>query len=257
MKKAWVSNFEEWRSLARAHIYRGTRPTQLSWGENSPQLSLLKAEAGVCSRERPFPVPKPFLELARKVACHSTPDKWALLYRVLWRIKGNEPELLSNLLDEDVGALTSFAHEVSQDIHHMRSFLEFRKRRDPKSDEWVAHYLPRHKILREVAPHFVKMFSDKKWTIVTPYESARWDTKQLSYHPGVNPKRLPKDDSLAEFWTTYQGSMYKPGEIEFPQGAVKPIQARGKRKTKADSTPSQKSSSSAAQTNREGQHAVV
>jgi DNA polymerase len=39
-------------------------------------------------------------------------------------------------------------------------------------------------VLERVAPHFTTAIADEDWAITTPYRSAFWDRKELTYGPG-------------------------------------------------------------------------
>ncbi|HXH05687.1 MAG TPA: UdgX family uracil-DNA binding protein [Vicinamibacterales bacterium] len=92
-------SFEDWRDAARALLRAGVPPDQVQW-----------AEADDAEREAPaapaagpsVAVPRAFLELAERVAAHRDPDRWALLYRLLWRLVHEDRRLLGELADPDV-----------------------------------------------------------------------------------------------------------------------------------------------------------
>src|SRR5690242_5534227 len=92
--------FEEWRERSRDLILSGTPPEAVDWGESplpfeTPVLSTLHSGS--------LPVPKRFLELAKAVSRHRDPQRWTLLYRLLWRLaRGEEKNLLSIDVDNDV-----------------------------------------------------------------------------------------------------------------------------------------------------------
>jgi hypothetical protein len=74
-----------------------------------------------------FTVPSEFLNLASLVTCHRDPERWATLYRVLWRIIHGERQLLKITTDDDVFELTQLHKSVTRDLHKMKAFVRFRK----------------------------------------------------------------------------------------------------------------------------------
>ena len=46
----------------------------------------------------PLKIPRSFMDLAALVACHRAPERWALLYKVAWRLThGGERQLIVRL----------------------------------------------------------------------------------------------------------------------------------------------------------------
>jgi len=75
-------------------------PHEVFWEELSadqPPLALFE-EAEDAKATPKFRVPKEFLNLATRVACHRDPRRWALLYQALWRLTHGEPKLLEILV---------------------------------------------------------------------------------------------------------------------------------------------------------------
>ena len=99
-------SFSAWRAEARALLERGVAPEDLLWSDSSSgQDDLFAATTTVPSKvqESNLTVPKAFFPLAETVACHSEESRWALLYRILWRLtRGRERQLLLVATDDDV-----------------------------------------------------------------------------------------------------------------------------------------------------------
>ena len=57
-------------------------------------------------------VPRRFVETAQHVARHPAPDRWALLYRVLWRVVRQSREVMEDADDPDVKRLFVLEREV-------------------------------------------------------------------------------------------------------------------------------------------------
>ncbi len=99
MREVVVSSFESWRAAARRLLAEGVRPDEVVWRDKAaapvePTLfdapSPLGEPAETASPSGPR-VPGAFLDLARAVAPHSDPQRWSLLYSVLFRIAQGDP----------------------------------------------------------------------------------------------------------------------------------------------------------------------
>src|SRR5918995_5870162 len=98
------TDFSGWRSAARDLIRANVRPDQVEWLEDGASASLFGErleEIPPAAADTPCNVPRSFVELAQVVALHKGPDKFPLLYRLLWRLR-REPHLLRDTLDADV-----------------------------------------------------------------------------------------------------------------------------------------------------------
>jgi uracil-DNA glycosylase len=122
--------FEGWKDAARNVLAEGCPPSDLMWVEQTDSqgaLGFFELSAAQKSREGRFSIPKRFLDLAEQVARHRSKEKWALLYRVLWRLTHGERELLENPADPEAITLAHFEKEVRKDAYRMTAFLRFRE----------------------------------------------------------------------------------------------------------------------------------
>ena len=90
-------DFEGWRSAARALAGAGVPVEEIAWrvGEAG---DLFAAEAPPIPAAAPFPVPRAFVDLAEAAICHSDPERFALLYALLLRIR-ETPRALDDAAD--------------------------------------------------------------------------------------------------------------------------------------------------------------
>jgi probable DNA metabolism protein len=212
----FTPTFAGWRTAARGALVQGLEPETLLWEERgAEQVSLPlapQAEPAVSGTpDTPrVAVPRRFAELARRVVCHNDPDRWALLYRVLWRLTHGERGLLAVAADPDVHALLGFDAAVRRDVHKMRAFVRFRPA--PRGDGvWhVAWFEPAHHIVELNAPFFVDRFASMRWSILTPERCAHWDGTTLTFTGGVPHPGLASDDAVTGLWRTYYGSVFNP-----------------------------------------------
>ncbi|MEO8132115.1 MAG: TIGR03915 family putative DNA repair protein, partial [Bryobacteraceae bacterium] len=211
MTRVSVNKFEDWRTEARALLDAGTAPHEADFVDaRSGQAALdLVPDPG----PRPAAVtrvPRKFLDLAGMVSCFRDPNRWNLLYRILWRITHGEQHLLADHIDDDVEKFRTMEKAVRRDIHKMRAFVRFREVNTGAGLEYVAWHRPDHLIVEANAPFFVRRFGSMRWAILTPDESAYWDLKELRFGPGMPRSAAPGDDELEDLWRTYYGSIFNP-----------------------------------------------
>ncbi len=159
-------------------------------------------------------VPKSFLDLARMIALHRDPRRWALLYRIVWRLTQCEPNLLEVVVDEDVAVALALQKAVRHDVHKMRAFVRFREIWHDGAKWFVAWFEPEHHIVEYNAAFFVDRFASMCWSILTPDRCAHWDGKQLAFTAGVAKSKAPCDDDVESLWLTYYASIFNPARVK-------------------------------------------
>ena len=208
-----VATFSEWRDAARTAIAADVPPADVAFVTGDDLL--LAGEDLPSAPPRPLSIPKAFMEIAPKVACHSEPARFDRLYSVLWRIARGERSLMSDAADPDVVLLRRMEKEVRRDCHKAKAFVRFRKTAGPEGEEhFVAWHRPDHTILTLVGDFFARRFSDMRWTILTPRESMTWDLEAVSYGPGVPRSEAPSGDELEGLWKTYYANIFNPARIK-------------------------------------------
>ena len=103
--------FESWQSSARALLRDETPPDQVRWREtpHAGQASLHIEPAPAHG----VTVPRQFVELARRAATSSDPERWQILYDTLWRLVHGNRDLLKDTRDPGVRRLQALvAHEA-------------------------------------------------------------------------------------------------------------------------------------------------
>jgi DNA polymerase len=168
-------------------------------------------------------VPRRFLDVGPRAACFRDPERWALLYRVLWRITHGEPRLMDVTVDPDVHRLEAMEKAVRRDVHKMHAFVRFRRvdhdRLDgaaTQGDEagtYVAWFRPDHLIVEEATPFFARRFAVMHWSILGPDRSAYWDGRRLHFGPGVPRSAAPPADALESLWRTYYAHTFNPARM--------------------------------------------
>jgi len=215
-------DFDHWRGLARRLVQCGVAPEQTIWNAEQGCSSLF-APAGECSGLPPAPpadAPQPranrrFMQLAQNAALHCDPERFALLYRLLWR-QQTDPHLLQDKTDADVRQVELLDRNVRRDKHKMRAFLRFRALADPDNgqERFVAWFEPEHHIVRANAAFFTRRFANMHWSILTPRLSLHWDTKVLREGPPANRGDAPQGDPAEELWRRYYASIFNPARLK-------------------------------------------
>jgi DNA polymerase len=209
-------SFDAWREQARSLLQRDAHPRDLFWTDTRSDQSL---PLGDGQQEPPAAtvsphVPAAFIDVAKMVAYHRDPDRWAVLYRTLHRLTHGEPRLLSIASDDDVRQLDVMAKAVHRDRHKMTAFVRFNAVEIAGETHYVAWYKPAHYVLPLAADHFRDRYSVMQWSILTPDECVHWDLLKLTFSPGVTRDDAPADDELESLWLQYYGSIFNPARIK-------------------------------------------
>jgi DNA polymerase len=214
IRLASETDFPGWREAARTLRARQVGPDDTLWTvDGSGDLFGEAAPAPVAGGPS-FTVPKEFLELADTVILHRSDERFALLYRLLWRLAA-EPNLLRVHSDPDVQKARLFARSVSQAAHKMKAFVRFRLVTDVEGKEtYVAWFEPAHRVVEMTASFFTRRFASMNFSILTPDACVHWDTRDLAFTPGADPADAPREDSLEDYWRTYYASIFNPARLK-------------------------------------------
>jgi DNA polymerase len=162
-------------------------------------------------------VPRSFVGLAANVACHRDPQRWALLYRILWRIvRQGERHLPAHATDPDISRARTMEKNVRREVHKMHAFVRFRKiGEDPTGRErFVAWFEPEHFIVELAAPFFRKRFANMDWSIFTPKGCVHWNGEELAFSEGIDHDPSHRRDELEAAWRTYYRSIFNPARLK-------------------------------------------
>jgi uracil-DNA glycosylase len=208
------ADFEGWRRLARAALQARIPPEEVAWraAGSPPDLQgsgVLRGHDHATVR-----VPPEFVDLARQVICHRSGERFALLYRLLWRIAQGERALLEIWTDPDVRRAGRMAQSVRRDQHKMKAFVRFRQIAGVRPEQFVAWFEPEHHVVDAVAPFFRARFAGMRWSILTPERSVHWDGAALSFAAGARRESAPADDALDDLWRTYYAHIFNPARLK-------------------------------------------
>ncbi|HEV7577833.1 MAG TPA: UdgX family uracil-DNA binding protein [Caldimonas sp.] len=183
--------------------------------------------AGAASALPPVNAPAAFLPLGESVVLHRDPDRFGLLYRLLWRFQ-HEPGLRAEPLDPDWQRADEMAQAVRRDIHKMKTSVRFRALDDGAGGTplQVTWFEPEHHIVEATAPFFARRFSAMRWALLTPDRSVRWDGERLFFGPGARRDQAPPADAADKAWLGYCESIFDPLAAAAGEGSTT-MTARG------------------------------
>jgi DNA polymerase len=210
------ADFKAWRDAARAFIAAGVPPHAIDWIDTQDAATQLFAAEPTALpapvSQRPLSLPSAVLHKLEAAACHSAADRWALLYKVLWRWAQGEHSAASPA-DEDGARRHLMAQAVPREIHHMHAYVRFQERAvASEGPRFVAWFEPAHNVLPQVAPHFAQRMGKVSWLIATPRASVACDGAQLQFGPGT--AKLPQlDDAGEALWLAYYRNTFNPSRV--------------------------------------------
>ena len=230
-QRACPADLVGFRRTCRALLADVVAPADVTWRTpDSPSGSLFDDAAGrgadpggqAADAAPSVPVPTAFLALCESAILHRDPDRFGLLYRLLWRLR-EEPALRHDPLDPDRLKAEHLARSVRRDMHKMKAFVRFRPIVDhaggafatvPAEARHVAWFEPGHHIVEAVAPFFARRFTQMRWAILTPECSVRWDGGQLEFGPGAGRDDAPPADAGEYLWLTYYENIFNPARLK-------------------------------------------
>jgi DNA polymerase len=214
IRLASETDFAGWRQAARTLRARHTRPEEVIWTVDGAADLFDDVPLEAPDAEARFTVPREFMALAQAAILHRSDERFALLYRLLWRLEA-EPMLLW-VADPDTDRARDFAKGVGKAAHKMKAFVRFRQVAGEGPDQpetYVAWFEPAHRVTESVAPFFAKRYANMRFSLLTPDACAHWDMTALSFTPGADPADAPPEDGLEDFWRTYYAAIFNPARL--------------------------------------------
>lgn len=211
------ADFAGWRLAARRLAQSRVPVADVRWRSEAGGDDLFGAEALTALPEagdvQTLMVPRRFVEVAELAVCHSDPERFTLLYRLLLRMQ-TEARLIEQTTDDDVFRLESMAKSVRRDRHKMTAFVRFKEIETEAGKAMVAWFEPEHHILALTAPFFAERFATMRWSIVTPEASVAWNGKTLTFGPGGTRAEVPGDEAGDDLWRTYYANIFNPARLK-------------------------------------------
>lgn len=232
--------YASWRALALRALQAGRPPEAVTWadaddapgGTTAPlalDCSIAAPESADGAAARPganaaaggpqVRISKELAALLREAAQYRSPQRWALLYRVLWRWSHGD-RAVASAADEDGARLHAMAKSVRRAQHDMIAYVRFQRRgtgQTPDTPEYIAWYEPDHDVLEYAAGHFARRMGASTWWIGTPHGSALWDGH------GLRLSNAPQDaailqahgagDGVEALWLAYYRNIFNPARL--------------------------------------------
>lgn len=209
------------RAQARRLLGQGVAPAQVRWQVATRPEGDLFGDAPAAMMDEHAPpvnartnVPAFFVSLCERAALHDDPNRFGLLYRLLWRLV-HEPALRHDPLDADRLKAELMARAVRRDMHKMTAFVRFRPLADDSGEiDHIAWFEPEHHIVEATAPFFARRFAQMRWAILTPERCVRWDGRALAFGPGAKREDAPPPDAAEQLWLIYYASIFNPARLK-------------------------------------------
>tara|TARA_B100001750_G_scaffold60153_1_gene47698 strand:+ start:4529 stop:5341 length:813 start_codon:yes stop_codon:yes gene_type:complete len=208
-----IPGIDEWREHARLLLANNIPPDHIIWqGDDNAQMNLLASDMPVFSVDKQinFKISAQILDMINTALCHNGPCRFDLCYRLLWRLKHENKNLLALKTDNDVLAFQKLVKAVRRDAYKITAFLRFREVEKDGYPYFIAWYEPEFFSLELKLDFFKTRFKNMRWSILTPYRAAHWNGENLFLEDNPDPALYPKDDKIEQYWLTYYASIFNP-----------------------------------------------
>ncbi len=186
------TDFAGWRQAARGLALAGVPPEEVHWAIHIERGPEEKEPRGS------FSVPRALVALAGLAIQARDPERFDLLYRLVWRAQAGVLDL-EDRSDQEVRRVRGLALAVRAEAHRMRSQLRYL----PTGGRFVGWYRPAHYVLEANGQLLSRRFSDAAVSVLTPEGSAHWDQDGLRFGSGTDAAAVPDDAGLQAYWRAY------------------------------------------------------
>lgn len=207
------NNYASWRDAARICLQNEIAPDEILWTCGAAD-NLFENDSTVEKAENVFKITPDFFPLAEAVVCCDDAQRFALLYRILFRIVHENKNLLHIESDDDVRKARLMEKAIYRDVHKFHAFVRFRKVEIDEKEIFVAWHEPHHYTVERSAPFFVRRFGAMRFSILTPRLCAHWDLENLTFTSGVSKEFAPQHDAAEDFWLVYYQSIFNPFRLK-------------------------------------------
>ncbi|MGA0603044.1 UdgX family uracil-DNA binding protein [Caulobacter sp. KR2-114] len=197
------TDYDGWRAAARALRVAGVNPRQVAWTVKGSEVDKAFPQNRPSGEAPPAPVgsfavPRAFGELAAEVMLHRWPERFALLYRLLWRLE-REPRLMTDRRDPDLMQARRLAEAVRAAAARMVDEVRLRPVAGAQGVS-IGWHAPAHRVAALAGPALAARFAGQAFTVLTPEASLHWDTRALAFGPGAPLGADPPAAALDDFW---------------------------------------------------------
>ena len=175
-------------------VQAGAEPETLSWSVGGEPVALPEASGT-------FHVPRALVSLASVAIQVRQPERFGLLYSLVWRANAGE-KVLQDVGDPDLSLVRRMALAVRADAHRMRTGMRFLAVAEDGGTRFIGWFEPAHFVLPANARLMARRFPDLAWSIVTPDGSAHWDGSALLFGAGL--RHAADDEALQAWWEQHR-----------------------------------------------------
>ncbi len=186
------TDFAGWRHAARQLALDGLPPEQVRWTVQGNQ------EPEPVEAKDSFSVPRALVTLAGLAIQAREPERFDLLYRLIWRAQAGTLDL-EDRSDSEVRQARGLALAVRAEAHRMRGQLRYLH----AETRFVGWYRPAHYVVEGNGQLLSRQFPDQAVSVLTPDGSAHWDKEGLRFGPGAPAAAVPDDAGLESYWRAY------------------------------------------------------
>lgn len=175
-----------WRQATRSLVLNGIAPEEVEWTVGGTPEALPPGSGT-------FHVPRALVALAEQVIQARRPERFGLMYGLVWRAHGGgKPE---DAADPDLRLARRLALAVRADAHRMRTNIRFMPVRGGRFLGWFE---PLHHVLAANAQMMARRFPALAFSMVTPDGSAHVAEGRVRVGPGL--PRVEDDAALGAWW---------------------------------------------------------
>jgi probable DNA metabolism protein len=204
------TDWDGWRQAARALIHAGVGPETLTWSVGGEPEPLPEASGT-------FRVPRTLVSLASVAIQAREPERFGLLYSLVWRVNAGE-KLLEDETDPDFSLVRRMALAVRADAHHMRTGMRFLPVAETAGGtRFLGWFEPAHFVLPANAQLTARRYPSLVWSIVTPDGAAHWDGSSLLFGSGL--RHAADDEALQAWWERHRRQVLEQAapEVSVPE----------------------------------------
>jgi DNA polymerase len=197
------TDWQGWRTATRALVLSKVPPEDVQWAVGSHGQG---AGNDLPLGANGFHVSRTLVTLASLALQARDPQRFALLYRLVWRANGGE-KVLQLTDDADVLRLHELAYAVRAETHRMRTMLRFLDVGEEGGRRFVGWYAPAHYVLAANAQLIARRFPDLIFSILTPESGAHWNGVELRLGEGADV--FADDAALARWWRAHHVRLWR------------------------------------------------
>jgi uracil-DNA glycosylase len=187
------TDWDGWRHATRALVLAGVEPNAVHWSVGGHKHALPEGTGS-------FNVPRALVTMASLAIQAREPERFGLLYSLVWRVQSGE-KLLEQADDPDLHLAQRMAYAVRAEAHRMRTLLRYMPVHDTDGERLLGWYGPTHFVLEANAQLIAHRFPEDRLSIITPDGSAHWDGSELRFGAGL--REATDDATLAAWWDAH------------------------------------------------------